>query len=165
MLTAMQPAEQQPVNRTLRALYVTRKFNPVSVAIRIANPVSITKIAPASHVICVDGDYAIEANMLHGVRRVPLKEALGTAKIVADISYSVPDADAGLTWLRSEAARNAPYDWKGAFGLGLAPDRNWQNPEDWFCFELFAAGMCKSGRTVFRDNAHVNAYMLMSLLP
>ena len=151
---------------TLRAIY-TKRNTPVSLLIRCANPVSITRIAPVSHVIAVDGDtgYGIEANMLHGVRRAPLSELLSGATIVADISYQVLEARPGLIWMRETADRHAEYDFKGALGLGLSPTRDWQEDTDWFCFEFFANAMAKSGRKAFLNNARVSGYMLMSLNP
>lgn len=150
--------------QTISALFTTRP-NPVSVAIRMANPVSFCKMGPASHAICVDGDYALEANMLHGVRRVPLQDALDGAVVVAKREFVVPDAQQGLEWMRATAERKAKYDWKGALGLGLVPEREWQEDSEWFCFEYLANGMVKAGRPIFLNNAHVSAYMLLSIIP
>jgi hypothetical protein len=124
-------------------------------------------MAPASHVITLDGNsgFAIEANMLHGVRRVTVEEAIRGAVVVSTVDYEVPDAEAGLVWLRATAERNADYDFKGAFGVALAPDRNWQEDSDWFCSELHANGMVKAGRRTFVDNARVTPYNLMCIEP
>lgn len=152
----------------LTGVFTIRPLNPVSLAIRVANPVSITTLAPASHVITLDEDpdYCFEANMLkRKVRRVRTEEALHGCKVVGRIGYEVPYVHEGYKFLRGEAEREADYDFKGAFGLGLAPNRNWQSPEDWFCFELHAMALEKSGRPVFRYNAHVTADKLMSLDP
>lgn len=151
----------------VRVLYTKRPYNIGSMAIRCANPVSFVKIAPASHGMVLDGDsgYVIEATMEYGVRRALLSEALHGCVVVNDVVYEVPDAEAGMQWLRDTARRGAPYDWPGALGLGLAPDRNWQQDTDWFCFELIANCLAKAGRPLFIDNAHVTAYMLMNVVP
>lgn len=52
-------------------IFTTRKWNPVSWFIRWCLPRSRFANSLASHCLIVDGDYVIEANMLHGVRRVP----------------------------------------------------------------------------------------------
>lgn len=151
----------------IEGLCTIRPFNPGSLLIRVANPVSIVKIAPASHIITIDGDtgYGIEASATHGVRRALLKDMLKGLTVVKRISHEVPDAEAGLQWGRLSAARKDKYDIKGALGLGLGPDRNWQDPADWFCFEHYAMIVLQAGRKTFVDNAHVTAYMLMSLHP
>lgn len=147
----------------MKAIYTIRPFNPGSLLIRCANPVSFVKIAPASHVIAVDGEYGIEASFEHGVRRALLREMLQKLTVVEEKTYDVPDSEAGLVWMRQTADRHAKYDLKGALALGLAPDRDWQEDDDWFCFEFFANGMRKAGRDTFNNNAHVTAYMLMSI--
>lgn len=151
----------------LRGIYTIRPYHPASLLIRVANPVSVVRIAPASHVIAMDGDtgYGFEASFLHDIRRAPMEELLDGTKTVADISYQVPDAIAGRNWMQAEVDRKAKYDKWGALGLGIAPSRNWQSDEDWFCFEFFAMGMLKSGRRTFKNSGHVTAYMLMSLDP
>jgi hypothetical protein len=148
----------------IEGIFLTRA-NPVSFGIRLAIPRSITTPSRMSHVVAVDGDWAIEATMLHGVHRVPLEEALKGTREIARVRYQVPNAEAGLRWLRATAARRAKYDFKGALGLGLAPGRSWQDESDWFCFELFAKALAEAGRTPFVSHAHVTGEMLLALPP
>lgn len=145
----------------MTALYTTRPFNPMSIAIRAAAPVSIFHMAPASHVIIPDGNsgYVIEANMLHGVRRVEADVALKGLKIVRRVDYLVSNAETGLQALRDQVGKK--YDFKGALGIALAPDRKWQDDSEWFCSELFAFGLQQAGRYLFEDFARVTPYMLM----
>lgn len=149
--------------QSIRVVF-TKRANPVSYAIRWAIPQSRFSLAPASHCLIVDGDQAIEANMLHGVRRVPLVEALAGAEVVATVDYIVPNAEAGLCWARSEAARGANYDFKGAFGL-LEPGRNWQDPDKWFCFEFAAMAIHQAGRVMFRNVSHISGATLLAVDP
>lgn len=153
--------------QVMTALFTTRPFNPMSIAIRAISPISLFKMAPASHVIIIDGDsgYAIEASMMHGVRRVNVDVALSGSKVVKRMDFEVEDAEAGLLALREIAWRGAKYDFKGALGLALEPDRNWQEDSEWFCSELFAYGLQKAGRPLFGDNARVTPYMLMCIAP
>jgi hypothetical protein len=155
------------MQQTIRAAFTTRPLNPVSLAIRCANPVNLVTIAPASHVIVLDGarGHALEASMLHGVRSIPVEEALSGCKIMEWRDYRVPDAEAGLAWMRDAAARKVPYDWGGALGLGLAPGESWQDEDKLFCFEFLALGLEKAGRPIFRDDARVTAHMLLSIIP
>ena len=150
---------------TITGVFTKRNFNPMSLAIRMATPISITTMAPASHVVVLDGDtgFAMEANMLHGVRRVTVEEALKGAQIVTTKHFQVQNAVEGLGWMRKTAQEGAKYDFLGALGLGLAPGRSWQDPSSWFCFEYFCMGLAVAGRPTFTIHAHVNAHMLMSL--
>ncbi len=150
---------------TINTIFTKRPLNPGSLLIRCANPVSFIKIAPASHVVILDGNtgFAMEASATHGVRRAPVAEIMSGLTVVCKKSFQVPDAELGLAWGRATCERKAKYDWRGALALGLAPDRKWQDDDDWFCFEFEANIMAKAGRIAFADNAHVTAYMLMSL--
>lgn len=148
---------------TITLIFTTRKWNPASWLIRWALPRSRFANALASHSMIIDGSYAIEANMLHGVRRVRLSDALDGSVEVERISYLVADADGGIEWARSQVGK--PYDWAGAFGLALAPDRSWQEDSDWDCFEFCAATLAKAGRELFTDHAHITGSMLMAIKP
>jgi len=147
----------------IRIIFTTRKWNPVSWLIRWAIPRTRFALAQASHCMIVDGDCVIEASMTHGVRRVLGKTALDGAVIVDVVDYSVPNAAAGIAWARSQVGKE--YDWRGVFGIALAPDRNWQDETDWFCFELAAAALAHAGRDLFADYAHITGSMLISMKP
>lgn len=145
-------------------VFTKREWNPGSYIIRWGIPLSRFKAALASHCLIKDGDYIIEANMEHGVRRSKADVALKGLTIVKEIEYTVPDAEAGLAWARTQVG--LPYDWKGAFGLSLAPNRNWAEPDEWFCFELAAATLAKAGRDYFREDAgHISGNLLMAIKP
>lgn len=143
----------------------TKRLHPMSVAIRIATRPALLQLAPASHVVIRDGDFGIEATFGHGVRRVPLEECLHGAEVVATRDYEVPFREMGMSWLRKTAERNAKYDTKGAFAVGVSPDRNWQEDDDWFCFELLANGLYKAGRRIFLNHAHITSSDLLKIHP
>lgn len=150
--------------QTITVIFTKREWNPGSYAIRWGLPKSRFHVAPASHCLIKDGDYLIEASMEHGVRRVLAAEALKGLTVVQEVSFSVPDAEAGLAWVRTQVGM--PYDWFGAFGLALAPDREWMQPDKWFCFELAAATLVHAGRADFREDAgHISGNLLMALKP
>lgn len=144
-------------------VFTKRKLNPGSWLIRWALPRSRFKWAISSHCMIEDGDFVIEANMLHGVRRVLRDEAMKGLTVVQTVSFSVPDADAGLRWARDQVGQE--YDFKGAFGLALAPDRNWIESGSWFCYELAAGAILQAGRDAFRLIGHVTESQLLLLKP
>jgi uncharacterized protein YycO len=149
--------------QTITVIFTTRKWNPVSWLIRFCVPRSRFKNAEASHCLVKDGDYLIEASMTHGCRRVPAEEALKGSVIIKTVNYEVQDAEAGLEYARSQVGKK--YDFKGAFGLAIAPDRDWTEDDSWFCFELTAATLAKAGRDVFVNNGHVSGTTLLALKP
>lgn len=148
----------------MKVIFTKRNWNPGSYLIRWGLPKSRFKVAPMSHCLIVDGDYLIEANMEHGVRRVLAADGLKSLTIVAEVEYNVPDLAAGIEYARSQVGK--PYDFKGAFGLALAPDRDWTAEDKWFCFELAAAALAKAGRNDFRDDAgHITGNLLLAIKP
>lgn len=148
---------------SIRIIFTKRRFNPISLLIRWSIPRTRFVLAQASHCMIVDGDCVIEASMLHGVRRVLRETALDDAAIVDVVDYVVPDAESGLAWARTQVGKG--YDWLGVLGIALAPDRNWQDESDWFCFELAAAALAHAGRDLFADCAHITGSMLIAMKP
>jgi len=140
-------------------IFTVRPWNPVSWLIRWALPVSRFKWARASHSMILDGDYVIHATMLHGVVRQPLAEVERVQKVIARRQYDVPDLEAGLAWARSQVGKH--YDFKGAFGVSLTPDRQWLEDDKWFCHELSAAFLHVCGRQVFDCFGHVTDTSLL----
>jgi hypothetical protein len=175
--------------QTLRVIYTKRRWNPVSWLIRYMLPMSRMKLARSSHAMVVDGEHIIEAHMIYGVRRVPHDVALAGAIIVKDVHYAVPDAEAGLAWFRSQVCTYEPilpdwlpawlrkaveivlrvwhnnYDFKGAIGVAIAPDRDWQNPVSWFCYEAIARMLKAAGLDVFADTGYVTELTLLTINP
>jgi uncharacterized protein YycO len=105
----------------------------------------------------------IEANMEHGVRRVKREEALKGLTVVKTVTYSVTNAKSGLEWARAQVGKR--YDFKGAFGLAIAPDRDWMEDDAWFCYELGAATLVKAGRDWFRSVGHITESVLLAIKP
>lgn len=174
---------------TITVLFTRRKWNPVSWLIRWAMPRSRFAFALSSHALIVDGETCLEATMLHGVREVPRTLALKGQTIVKQTQYTVPDAKAGLAWGRAQVCVYEPnlnpllpkrvrraavailrlrrnnYDFKGAFGLSLAPDRDWSEEDCWFCYELVAGVLRAAGRPLFANLSHVGETALMAINP
>lgn len=138
---------------------VRRPWNPVSWLIRWALPVSRFRWGRASHSMIIDGEYAIHATMLRGVVREPIQQAMRGQVIVAHREFEVPNAAAGLEWARSQVGRK--YDFAGAFGLSIHPDREWADDSGWFCHELCAAYLHACGRRLFDKFGHVTDSALM----
>lgn len=148
---------------TITGIFTRRPWNPVSLGIRWAIPRSRFALAESSHCLIADGDYRIEAHMLHGVRRVPEAVAMKGLMVARWVEYAVPDAEAGLAWAREQVGDR--YDWPGAFGLCLAVDRDWQEPGAWNCYELLASTLAAAGRRDFADVGHVTGSHLLMLRP
>lgn len=144
-------------------IFSKRKMNPVSWLIRWALPISRFKWARSSHSMILDGDQVIHATMMNGVIRQPLVEALKTQTVVTTRVYEVENAEAGLEWAKKQIGKS--YDFKGAFGIALSPDRNWVEDDSWFCHELCAAYLHACGKKVFRQFGHVTDSALLLINP
>lgn len=147
----------------ITVIFTKRKWNPVSYLIRWCVPRSRFHLALSSHCLIEDGDFMIEATMLHKVRRLPRAEAMKGQTIVETVVYNVPDAEAGLAWARTQVGMS--YDFRGAFGLALSPDRDWKKDGWWFCYELAAATIVKAGKDCFRNTGNINESMLLAIKP
>lgn len=147
----------------ITVIFTRRRWNPVSWLIRWLIPRSRFALGLSSHCLLVDGDYRIEAHMLHGVRRVLADVAMAGLTVVRTVAYSVPDAAAGISWARQQDG--AKYDWQGAAGIALDPDRDWQEPGAWFCYELAAGSIKGAGRDAFAERGHITETTLLSIKP
>lgn len=149
--------------QTITLLFAHRKWNPISWLIRWAIPQSRFALAMSSHCLVDDYDLIYEANMLHGTRGVARDVALDGLTIIKSITYTVPDAAAAIAWAKSQVGK--PYDWLGAFGLGLAPYRNWAEDDKWFCYEFGAGVLRAGGRDEFANLTHISEIALMAIKP
>lgn len=171
----------------IRLIYTKNRFGLVSYLVRWLLPLSRVKLAYSSHVMVVDGDYAIEATPVYGVRRLLLADALRGLTVVGVRDYPVADAEAGLIWLRTQVCtyepspptwlprwaqdvvalaqrvRHSNYDFKGVLGLGIAPDRDWQDESAWYCYEVAARTLLEAGLDVFADTGHMTEQTLLGI--
>ncbi len=138
-------------------------WNPVSWLIRWCMPRTRFYLSKASHCLIEDGDHYIEAAMLHGVRRTPKDVAMKGLFLVERVEYLVPDAEAGLAWARGQVG--SKYDFKGAVGIAISPEREWAEEGSWFCYELAAATLAAAGRDIFRCTGHITEGALLSIKP
>jgi hypothetical protein len=172
---------------TISIIFTRRQRNPVSWLIRWAMPRTRFAWALSSHAIIYAGGRCFEANMLYGVRETDWDTALAGQTIVRERFYEVPDLEAGLAWIRAQLCTYEPnpprwlparlqaayavvqrilhnnYDWRGALGLSLAPDRNWADDELWWCYELGAGFLNACGRRLFADLSHVGETALLAV--
>lgn len=171
----------------IHIIFTARLWNPFSWFIRWMVGPSKMAFQRSSHGIVVDGDNGLEANMVYGVRSAPLSEIVKGAKIVRQAFYPVDNAEAGLAWYRAQACTYAPqfaswvpawarklldvplrmwnsnYDWEGVFGMGFAPDRDWQDPSKWSCYEGCAGAIKAGGLDVFSDSGFITETTLWSI--
>ncbi|MBY0242661.1 MAG: hypothetical protein K2X55_25440 [Burkholderiaceae bacterium] len=149
---------------TITIIFTRRHWNPVSWLIRWAMPRSRFALALSSHsIIAAPDGTCYEATMRHGVRVVDRATALSGQCVVREIAYKVPDVAAGIRWAQQQVGKS--YDWRGAFGLALAPGRNWADDGDWFCYEFSAGTLRAAGRDVFANLSHVGETALMAINP
>ena len=170
-------------------LFTRRRRNAVSWLIRWAMPRSRFALALSSHAIIAIGDTCYEANMLHGVRSGRREYILEGQLVVRERAYRVPDLAAGVQWVEQQLCRyrpampkwipaafhgpvgtimvalNSNYDWRGALGLSLAPDRDWAEEDVFFCYELAAAFLRACGREEFSELSHVGETALLAINP
>lgn len=62
-----------------------------------------------------------------------------------------PGTDAALSWAQTQQGKR--YDWSAIAGMGA--DRNWRDPNRWFCSELVAAAFEKTGNPLFSPDTTV----------
>jgi uncharacterized protein YycO len=146
---------------SITVVFTKRPWNPVSLLIRWMVPRSRLIIAPSSHCLIEDGEYMIEAHMLHGVRRALRDEAMKGLTVVRVVAYSVADPEAGMRWARAQVGQK--YDFKALIGIAL--DRPWMESGSWYCYELAAGALAHAGRDVFREIGNITESMLLSIKP
>ena len=174
---------------TVTFLYTRRRWNLISLSIRYAMPRSRFAMALSSHLIVRVGDTCYEAHLLHGVRKLPIAEAMAGQVLVKESHFFVPDPEAGIAFGEAQLCTYEPklpawlpkwiaapvrivlkmrynnYDFKGAFGLSLAPGRDWAEDDFWFCYEYGAGWLRAAGRNVFVNLSHVGETALMAINP
>jgi len=126
-------------------LIFSTRTNPASALIRAA------VWSRWSHVGVIDYDRGtvIEAVMIHGVREIPLDQAVENASRfeLANIRCAAPAC--ALALIRSQVGKG--YDYGALAGLAL--HRDWQHAARWFCSELITWGIETSGTRLFRPES------------
>ncbi len=149
----------------LTVVFTKDVWSPVSWFIRWCLPRSRFCLALSSHCLIYvkdeKGDDVYDVHFKHGVQRVNREKALKRRKIVRIVNYSLPDLAAALAFAESQLGHD--YDLKGALGLGISPDRDWSDDEDWFCYEFLAAVLKAGGRDVFDRLQHITEVPLLAL--
>lgn len=102
-----------------------------------------------SHIAVIAGDTVIESVSGHGVREIPIQQAIAEATKHSVVEIPIFDEETFLWLLRSQIGK--PYDYAAIFGFMFR--RNWQEERKWFCSELPAWAAILSGSPVFRIEA------------
>lgn len=148
----------------ITVIFTKTKWSPISFLIRWTLPRTRFALALSSHCFIVDNEdpeVLYETTLSTGVRKISKFVALREIEVVKTVTYNVPNAEAGMEFLRKQLGKK--YDLKGATGLGLKPDRNWADDNKWFCYELAAGVLSASGLDIFDNLSHVNETFLMTL--
>lgn len=99
----------------------------------------------ADHVECLmpDGKTIIGAYLGKGVQRnvVGYDASTSSEELYVPVPCSQEQQDKFYAFIESQVGK--PYDTKAV--LGIALERNWQDPGQWFCSELQTAGMIAAG--------------------
>lgn len=84
--------------------------------------------------ILTDKNHVIESTLAKGVAPTTLDEFLSHHTHVISITFSTDFCEEVYMTAAGEVGK--PYDWTAIFGI-LA-NRNWDEPDSWFCSELVA---------------------------
>jgi uncharacterized protein YycO len=95
--------------------------------------------------ILTPDDTVIESAWPHGVREIPFDEWKQGKTAWAMKKRQVPNPDKTLGFLRSHIGQK--YDTFAV--LGIAIDRDWRDPNQWYCSELNEAGLAAGGLATF----------------
>lgn len=135
----------------------TRNHLPASYLIRAFD------FGPYSHVAAIDGDMIIESAFSRGgVKEDTLENLKKRSSAWYICKYPVKDREKALAAIRSQIGK--PYDFTALFGIMIV-NRNFQEPDSWFCSELIVYGLEKGGTTYFNPAIHslVTPKMLFSI--
>lgn len=147
----------------IKVVFTNTPISPISWIIRWALPRTRFSLSKSSHCYMVFDNTVYETLPFKGVMSRDISQIDKTDKIVNIVEYEVPNKEAGLQFLKSQLGKG--YDLKGAFGIALTPDRNWEEDDKWFCYELAAATLKAAGRDEFNNISHVNEVALWAIKP
>ena len=135
----------------------TRNHLPASYLIRIFD------FGSYSHAAVIDGKMIIESAFSRGgVKEDTLENLKKRSSAWYICKYPVKDRDKAIAAIRSQIGK--PYDFTALFGI-MVVNRNFQEPDSWFCSELIVYGLEEGGTTYFDPAIHslVTPKMLFSI--
>ena len=91
----------------------------------------------------------LEARWPQGVVETPVEQFRAHASHHAEATIATPDDAAGIAWARRQIGK--PYDTFGVLSLGI--QRDWEDPEKWWCSEFVEAALIAAGRRRFRHGS------------
>lgn len=147
-------------------VFTKSNFSFISLLIRWALPRSRFALALSSHCLVrvgneKDGYKTYDMGFKTKLKEVDFDKAMKDRVVVATRTYLVPSLEAGIKWAQEQVGKD--YDIKGAFGVAIAPGRDWSSEEDWFCYEFAAAFLKACGLDIFHSLAHITETALLSL--
>lgn len=147
-------------------VFTKSNLSPISWLIRWALPRSRFALALSSHCLVKignekDGYRTFDMGFKMKLTEVEWEKAMKDRVVVATRTYLVPNLEMGIAWAREQIGKD--YDIKGAFGVAIAPGRDWSSEEDWFCYEFAAAFLKACGLDIFNSLAHITETALLSL--
>ena len=146
---------------SIRVIFTKDYYSPLSWLIRWALPRSRFSIALSSHCyIDIDGRL-YQAATKFGVNVVNMDILKETETIVSIREYPVLDKSAAIDFLIAQIGKK--YDYLGALGLAIAPDRKWNEDDSWFCYELVAGCLRAGLGEQFNNINHITETALLSI--
>ena len=98
-----------------------------------------------NHVAVEINGLVYEADMLEGVRTVPVRQFKRMWTEVQYLDVYVRDQAATIRWLNQQLGK--PYDFMAILALPFRA--TWQHPHKWFCSELVAKALAVGGLREF----------------
>jgi uncharacterized protein YycO len=129
----------------MKLIYTSKKHSLSSFFIRLFT------FSKYSHcAIDLGDDMIIDTVLTTGVRTSTVAEfaAMYPDQVVIDIK--VPDDINAYQFALEQVGK--PYDWSAI--ISLAAQRDWQEPDKWFCSELVEAILAAGGLQRFRDEVY-----------
>lgn len=101
----------------------------------------------------IGADSSARASFKPGVQKLTLEDRLKHF----DINYykierlELPNEDLARAFIEDQVGKK--YDWSGIFAIPFR-NRNWQDPESWFCSELVATAAIIGGRPLLHTDTN-----------
>lgn len=114
----------------------------------ISNLIRLFTFSKFSHcAIYISDKFIVDSTFTTGVRINSVEDYLREFPYQEIVEIEVPDDKAAAQFALAQVGK--PYDWTALVSIVL--QRNWQEPDRWFCSELVEATLAAGGTKRFRD--------------
>lgn len=95
--------------------------------------------------VLTDDKTVIETVFPHGVREIPFDDWVKTKTKWSQKERKVPNPEKSLAFFRGQIGKE--YDTFAVVGIAL--NRDWREPDQWYCSELNESGFAEGGLAIF----------------